>query len=313
MTNKLKLKSTIYYHLKPLIPRRIQIWLRRRVIHRKRVRYSNVWPILKKSGKPPKGWPGWPDQKQFAILLTHDVEMAGGQEKCRRLMDIEKGLGFRSSFYFVPERYEVSSKLRYYITKQGFEVGIHGLSHDGKLYQSEKIFRERSKKINEYLKFWNAVGFRSPSAHHNLEWIKNLNIEYDSSTFDTDPFEPQPDGAGTIFPFWVQGNSGQKGYVELPYTLSQDFSLFILMKEVNIDIWIKKLDWIAEKGGMAIIDVHPDYINFDGKESGFQEYPVDYYLDILNYIKTKYDNRFWHALPKDVAFFCKKIWSESEG
>ena len=38
---------------------------------------------------------------------------------------------------------------------------------------------------------------------HNLEWFHDLNVKYDSSTFDTDPFEPQPDGVGTIFPFWV--------------------------------------------------------------------------------------------------------------
>ncbi len=130
--------------------------------------------------------------------------------------------------------------------------------HDGKLYQSEKIFRKRAQNINGYIKDWNAVGFRSPAAHHNLDWTHYLNIEYDSSTFDTDPFEPQSDGSGTIFPFWVKGNSSQKGYVELPYTLSQDFSLFILMKEDNIDIWKKKLDWIAERGGMALLDVHPD-------------------------------------------------------
>jgi hypothetical protein len=30
------------------------------------------------------------------------------------------------------------------------------------------------------------------------------------STFDTDPFEPQPDGMGTIFPFWVPNQDPQK-------------------------------------------------------------------------------------------------------
>ena len=34
-----------------------------------------------------------------------------------------------------------------------------------------------------------------------------LNIAYDASTFDTDPFEPQPDGVNTIFPFWVPRRS----------------------------------------------------------------------------------------------------------
>lgn len=64
--------------------------------------------------------------------------------------------------------------------------------------------------------------------YHNLEWICELDIEYDSSTFDTGPFEPQSDGVGTIFPFWVPVNSSQKGYVELPYALPQDHALFVI-------------------------------------------------------------------------------------
>ena len=63
------------------------------------------------------------------------------------------------------------------------------------------------------------VGFRAPKMFHDFEMINELNIEYDSSTFDTDPFEPQPDGMAIIFPFWVQNGYKTRGYVELPYTL----------------------------------------------------------------------------------------------
>jgi len=222
-------------------------------------------------------------------------------------MSLEKQIGFCSSFNFVPERYNVLPEVRRMLTTNGFEVGVHGLNHDGKLYQSRKIFQERAYKINSYLRDWNAVGFRSPSSHHNLEWIHDLNIEYDASTFDTDPFEPQPDGMHTIFPFWVCRNSAQEGYVELPYTLPQDFTLFILMREKNIDIWRQKLDWIAEKGGMALMITHPDYMNFDGNKLELEEFPVDYYSEFLNYIKTKYDGQYWHALPKEIASFCKSL------
>ena len=52
----------------------------------------------------------------------------------------------------------------------------------------------------------------------NLDWYHQLEVGYDASTFDTDPFEPQADGAGTIFPFWVRSpaEAGRPGYVELP-------------------------------------------------------------------------------------------------
>jgi hypothetical protein len=56
-----------------------------------------------------------------------------------------------------------------------------------------------------------------------------------------------------------------RGYVELPYTLPQDFTLFTVMREKDIDIWKKKLDWIVEKGGMALLITHPVYLVENGQ------------------------------------------------
>jgi peptidoglycan/xylan/chitin deacetylase (PgdA/CDA1 family) len=298
-----KAVTRIYYFIKPLVPRRLQLWLRRQFILGKRSQYADVWPILEKAGQPAHGWTGWPDHKQFALVLTHDVDTARGQQRCQRLMELEEQLGFRSAFNFVPERYPVSAELREDLVRRGFEVGVHGLNHDGKLYASRKIFMDRAVKINRYLRDWNAVGFRSPAMHHNLDWIRDLHIEYDASTFDTDPFEPQPDGVETIFPFWVNGNSFKGGYVELPYTLSQDFTLFVLMQEKSIEIWQKKLDWIVAKGGMALLNTHPDYMSFSAGRLGLEEYPIEYYRRILEYVKSKFHGRYWHALPRDIARF----------
>ena len=296
----------IFYPFKPFIPRRVQIFLRRFLVKKKLKQYKDVWPILPGSQTKPENWAGWPDGKDFAFVLTHDVELRKGHDRCRRLLQIEKELGFKSSFYFVPERYKVDKELREFIISEGFEVGVHGLNHDGKLFKNKKIFTERAKKINQYIKKWNAVGFRAPSMHHNLDWISELNIEYDLSTFDTDSFEPQPDGVGTIFPFCVEGKDGRPGYVELPYTLVQDFTLFILMKEESPAIWINKLDWIAENGGMALVNVHPDYLNFENKYL-LEEFPVKHFIELLDYVKSKYEGKFWQALPKQVAKFSKTL------
>ncbi|MHA2120695.1 MAG: hypothetical protein ACW990_05770 [Promethearchaeota archaeon] len=306
------LLNKTYYQLKPFIPRHFQIFLRRQFVQRKRSLCNNVWPIDDKAGKSPDGWSGWPEQKQFALILTHDVDTAEGQEKCRTLMKLEESLGFRSSFNFVPERYNVSPILREELSEKGFEVGVHGLNHDGKLFSSREEFQKRAIRINHYLKEWKSSGFRSPAMHHNLEWIHDLNIKYDASTFDTDPFEPQSDGMRTIFPFWVSMNGTQNGYVELPYTLPQDFTLFILMKEKNIDIWKHKLDWIAQKGGMALLNVHPDYMNFEGKEPGIEEYAAVYYQHFLEYIKSEYEGQYWHMLPSDLASFFVKDFCNNQ-
>jgi len=296
----------IYYTLKPFIPRRFQIAVRRMAVNHKRSKVKDIWPIDPRACKLPDGWSGWPEQKQFALILMHDVDTAKGHEKAYHLMELEKRLGFRSSFNFVPERYNVSPDLRHELKENGFEVGVHGLIHDGKLFSSKSIFEARAPLINDYLKEWNSVGFSSPSMHRNLDWMKLLNIEYATSTFDTDPFEPQPDGVSTIFPFVVNNNPSQKGHIELPYTLPQDFTLFILMKEKNINIWKHKLDWIAKHGGMALLNSHPDYMNFCGEKPTLEEYPAEYYEEFLNYVKEKYRDQYWHALPKDMAHFWKQ-------
>ena len=66
-------------------------------------RFGDVWPILPGSERPPEGWPGWPDGKKFAFVLTHDVESQQGLDRVRELAELEMEFGFRSSFNFVPE------------------------------------------------------------------------------------------------------------------------------------------------------------------------------------------------------------------
>src|SRR5205814_4335569 len=189
-----------YYRFKPHIPWRLRMAVRRWLARRKLAKCRDVWPIKPGSEKPPLGWQGWPEGKQFAVVLTHDVEGPRGLARVKQLAELEMALGFRSSFNFVPEGdYRVPKELREWLTKNGFEVGIHDLYHDGKLYASRDAFRKHARKINHYLKEWDAVGFRSAFMMRNLDWLQELNIEYDCSTFDTDPFEPQPDGVNTIF------------------------------------------------------------------------------------------------------------------
>lgn len=291
----------LFYLIKPFIPRSLQIFLRRKLVKRKLNRVKNIWPIFPGSEIKPANWSGWPQNKKFAFVLTHDVEHQRGYERVKKLLHLEKELGFVSSFYFIPERdYKVEKKVLQLINENGFEAGIHGLNHDGKLFRDQHTFQERAVKINNYIKEWGVTGFRAPAMHHNLEWIGELNIKYDLSTFDSDLSQPQPDGVGTIFPFRVDGKNGRPGYLEIPYTLDQDFTLFILLKEDSPSIWIKKLDWIVEKGGMALVDVHPDYINFDNA-SELEEFPIKYYEEFLNYVKIKYEGEYWNALPREIA------------
>ena len=298
--------NKVYYNIKPFIPRTLQLTIRRVIALYKRKKYADVWPIDPASAEKPENWKGWPDNKKFALVIQHDVDTQKGHDSCRKLMDIEKSFNLRSFFSFVPERYKVSSELLKDIQKQGFGLGIHGLKHDGKLFSSESYFRECAVKINSYMKEWGTQGFTSPSMHHNLDWMHYLNIKYSTSTFDTDPFEPNPEGAGTIFPYLIQKDQNHSRFIEIPYTLPQDHLLYVILREKNIDIWKKKLDWLVEQGGMALFNTHSDYMNFGDTKSGNEEYPVQFYIEFLKYVIDRYKGQYWHTLPGEVAEFWQK-------
>src|ERR1700730_12579668 len=147
-----KLRNRVYYRVKPFIPQSLRTALRRRLALRLRSGLADVWPIMPGSERPPENWPGWPEGKKFAVVLTHDVEGQAGLDKCRDLMRLELELGFRSSFNFIPEGgYAVPEDLREELVRNGFEVGVHDLKHDGRLYRSRRGVRRRAARINRYL------------------------------------------------------------------------------------------------------------------------------------------------------------------
>lgn len=316
----LSLPTRLYYHLKPCLPEELRLFMRRRWARHLQSRLPQHWPISESAATPPPNWPGWPNGRKFAFILTHDVEGQIGLDQCHALMSLEMKLGFRSSFNFVPEgEYTLSDALREKLTANGFEVGVHDLYHDGKLYRSRTRFHDAAQRINYYLNAWGATGFRSGFMHHNLEWLHDLDIAYDCSTFDTDPFEPQPDGVHTIFPFWVPTPGSTKnqeprtkngeshpgsmrgGFWELPYSLPQDYNTFIVMGHTSIELWKQKLDWIAAHGGMALIDAHPDYMDFSNESPSSEQYPVRFYRELLEYVREKYAGQYWHGTPMELV------------
>lgn len=317
------LLTRLYYSVKPWLPRGLRLALRRVHARRKLRRCGGRWPIDADAGAAPEGWPGWPEGKQSALVLTHDVESERGLQGVRQLAELEMQLGFRSSFNFIPEGpYAVPADLRAWLIERGFEVGVHDLSHNGKLFASREAFQPKAEKINQYLSAWNAVGFRSGFMMHELDWFHALNVEYDASTFDTDPFEPQPDGVRTVFPFFVErpgvngdGSRGEagclpsvagpRGYLELPYTLPQDSTLFLLLRQTSIEVWERKLEWLVNRGALVLLNTHPDYMAF-GERVGPRQYPAALYAQLLRHFKDpSYADRLWHVLPRRVAEYCR--------
>jgi len=301
-----RFKQLYYQLVRPLLPGFLRTPLRTLLLSRQRNGFALNWPtedryvrfqfdvvrhlLEKKQLDSIPFIHFWPGGKRFAFVLTHDIEGPLGQNFVRELINMEERYGFRSSFNFVPEKYRVDPDLISELKERGFEVGVHGLKHDGRLFSSKAVFDARAKLINCYLKQWDAVGFRSPMTHRNPEWMQALDIEYDLSFFDTDPFEPMPGGTMSIWPF-------QMGrFIELPYTLMQDHTLMVTLGETTPRLWLEKVDFIEKYCGMALVNTHPDYLK---NPKHFAIYEA-----FLQQMRER--DGYWHALPREVARWWKK-------
>jgi hypothetical protein len=290
-----------YYSIKPFLPRSIALALRQVLGCLRRKNFLLDWPIearyarfqwevmknlLIRTGQVTSTFVHfWPEGQRFAFVLTHDVEADEGQKFVRVVADLDESFGFHSSFNFVPERYTPDLNLIEELKQRGFEVGVHGLKHDGRLFSSFAEFSRRAKAINRYLNDWGAVGFRAPLMHRQPEWMQALNIEYDLSFFDTDPWEPIPGGTMAIWPYFL-GH-----FVELPYTLAQDCTLINVLKQTTPELWLRKIDFLQQYYGLALLNTHPDYL--------LNKTNLEVYIAFLQAIKAR--GGYWHALPKTVA------------
>ena len=147
------LMARAYFRVKPFMPRSVRWLLRRFRIPTILKRSSDVWPIDETAAGMPEGWNGWPDGKQFALVFTHDVESDAGVANMKNLAELEIRHGFRSSFNLIPEgSYEDPIQLREWLQRRGFEIGVHDLNHDGRLYESRESFAEKAKSIDNTVK-----------------------------------------------------------------------------------------------------------------------------------------------------------------
>jgi peptidoglycan/xylan/chitin deacetylase (PgdA/CDA1 family) len=297
---------SLYYSVgKRLLPTGVRRWLRRSMARRALASPSSLgWPtdqsldllqrfllrlIMLASGRQELQFAWfWPDRHPWAVTLTHDVETADGLARVSRVMDLERQRDLRSSFNLVPRDYDIPDSLVRGLWDSGFEVGVHGYTHDGLLFSSRAVFDERAVAIRESGRRWGAAGFRSPATYRNREWLPLLGFEYDSSYSNTAPCEPQPGGCGSFFPFALGD------MVEVPITVPQDHTLFELLEQTDADTWLTALRSIRDANGMACVLAHPDpaagYIGMPENEA--------HYMRLLDEVA---DSGAWTPVARDLA------------
>jgi hypothetical protein len=230
----------------------------------------------------------WPKGLPSCTVVTHDVEAVKGRDFCPALMDIDDHFGIKSSFQLIPEvRYAVSPAFIKSIRSRGFEVNVHDLNHDGRLFASEAKFFGRVHRINQHGRAFGARGFRSGALYRNLSWYGLLEFSYDMSVPNTAHLDPQRGGCCTVMPYFI----GK--ILELPVTTTQDYSLFYILKQYSIDLWKHQIAQIMEKHGVASFIIHPDYV--------LESRTRDTYKSLLAYlVELRSKGKTWVALPGEI-------------
>jgi glycosyltransferase involved in cell wall biosynthesis len=230
----------------------------------------------------------WPDGAASCAVMTHDVETTAGRDFCSTLMDINDSFGIKASFQVVPERrYEVPSSYLDSIRNRGFEINVQDLNHDGRLFRDRTEFLARAQKINSYGREFGAVGFRSAILYRQQEWYDALQFSYDMSVPNVAHLDPQRGGCCTIMPYYVGG------ILELPVTMTQDYSLFHILDDRSIDLWKQQSELIMQNHGLMNFIVHPDYITEARERKTYEA--------LLSYLsRLRSERQVWVPLPREV-------------
>ncbi len=294
-----------YYAVRPVLPRAVQIRLRQGYAaavdlpdfpgwpaeHSLHDLYDWLWELVGKvAGEPVPYLSPWPAGKDSALLLTHDVETEVGRDNIEHLRAPERELGFRSSWNFVPLRYDVPDALVGRLKQDGCEVGVHGLRHDGQDMASARKLRKRLPLIREYAERWGAVGFRSPATQRIWKLMPTTGFDYDSSYHDSAPHEPQPGGSCTYLPFF------NEQLVELPMTVPMDHTLFEILGHTDGTVWKEKAEDLRRRGGMICILVHPDYVECPGLLEAWKEFLAQF----------SGDDSVWQPLPMELSAWWRR-------
>ncbi len=297
--------SKIYYFLRPALPVAVRRHLQKLYLKDwKKITFPS-WPVdcsadklmdrllllsLRASGENriPFIW-FWPDARPSCAIMTHDVETKAGYDSCPALMDLDDEFGIKASFQIIPEeRYAIHRDMLAEIRRRGFEVCVHDLNHDGHLYKNREQFLRRAARINEYGKDFGAEGFRAAVLYRKQLWYDALKFSFDMSVPNVAHLDPQRGGCCTVKPFFFHN-----GILEIPVTMTQDYTLYNILRDYSISLWKQQTRIVMENHGCMSFIVHPDYV-LDSRERGI-------YKELLAYIDSlRNDSGVWITTPGEL-------------
>lgn len=244
----------------------------------------------------------WPGGKKFAVAISHDIDTDKSFTAVKTMAEIEESRGLRSCWNVVHSISGRDQGILGELSAFGHEIGLHGYNHDNKIaYLSGEQIMRRFDECSGFISRYQVKGFRSPSllTSSTLDNVLSERFLWSSSTIDTDLnsiIAPRR-GVCSVFPFF-------KGpLLEVPLTIPLDDRLITMGIKGDrfIELVMKKVEWIAETGGLAFIGNHPE-----PHISGNAEM-LSVFEKIIDAFSRREDA--WLALPSDVASFWRGLYA----
>jgi hypothetical protein len=233
----------------------------------------------------------WPDGAPACVMMTHDVDGPAGARLSDRLMDLDDAFGIPAAFQVVPDvpwrsRHE-ARRLVERLRRRGFEVNVHDLAHDGRLFRHRERFLRHAATINARGREFGSRGFRSGQMYRRQDWLAALDIAYDMSVPNVAHLEPQRGGCCTVMPYF-------NGHVlELPLTMAQDYTVLHILGEYSTAIWEDQAARILAQNGLLSVVAHPHYLSEPRAEG--------VYVALLHLIdRLRRERGVWLARPADI-------------
>lgn len=253
--------------------KKIRQFFRRDLIEIAHCRFVELDKVLRdRLSIPPINWNG----SKGVICLSHDIDSKEDYELVEEVCKLNNKYSIVSSFNFLTDwGYDIDNSFLRRINDNGFEIGLHGYTHDIAVgfRSKERIKRELSmalKKINFPVK-----GYRAPAfavSKRLLEVLKELGIKYDSSMKTISCYSPQ--SAEVFYPYRYPG----VGIWEIPLTIQDDrmFRDLHLSNEEAAGVIKELASKIIDIGGVCVINNHPALI----------KRKMYYYEELLEWISS---------------------------
>ncbi len=201
----------------------------------------------------------WPNDAPAVAMITCDVDTDRGQIRMPAIAQEAERVGMRACFYVVGDRFPLDHGLLHRLREAGHEIGLHGAKHDMRLaYLDYQEVVRRLDGCRELTDRHEVVGFRSPALLCSPALTRALagRFRYDSSVpdADVDTVAAPRRGCCSLFPYW------QGSLLQIPLTLPLDDRLMLRGEAPDqmVRTWQRKMAWIRQVGGAAMVTTHAE-------------------------------------------------------